>query len=215
MASLFDTLQANAFRSGIRTRTKQSRDWFQKNVQGLQISRQKLLSDTALDKTTTNLRGSMYMYFYDPKHKATLPYYDRFPLTIMVDGAPGGFYGLNLHYLNYNTRAKFLDDLMAFGPAKSTESSRLTQLRYNLISGVRKFKEFRPCFKHYLGTNVRSAFSRVPMTDWEIAIFLPVEQFQKKGKTAIWNESAKIARSTGGISIKNTKAYYMRNRKKK
>jgi hypothetical protein len=53
------------------------------------------------------------------------------------------------------------------------------------------------------------------MTDWEIAIFLPVEQFQKKGKTAIWNESAKIARSTGGISIKNTKAYYMRNRKKK
>jgi hypothetical protein len=32
------------------------------------------------------------------------------------------------------------------------------------------------------------------MTDWEIAIFLPVEQFQKKGKEAIWTDSLKIAR---------------------
>ena len=136
----------------------------------------------------------MYMYFYDPKHKATLPYYDRFPLTIMVDGAPGGFYGLNLHYLNYNVRAKFLDDLMAFGPAQAKESSRLTKLRYNLISSVRKYKEFKPCFKHYLGKHVVSQFSRVPMTDWEIAIFLPVEQFRKKGKESVWQESLKIAR---------------------
>ena len=138
--------------------------------------------------------GNMYMYFYDPKHKLTLPYYDRFPLTIMVDGAKGGFYGLNLHYLNYNTRAKFLDDLMAFGPALPNESSRLTKLRYNLLSGVQKFKEFKPCFKHYLGEHVKSQFSLVPMTDWEIAIFLPVEQFKKKSKTSVWNESLKIAR---------------------
>ena len=194
MASLFDTLQANAFRAGIRTRTTQSRDWFQKNVTKLQVNRQSILSDSRLDRTSTNIRGNMYMYFYDPKHKQTLPYYDRFPLTIMVDGAKGGFYGLNLHYLNYNTRAKFLDDLMAFGPATPNESSRLTKLRYNLLSGVQKFKEFKPCFKHYLGEHVKSQFSKVPMTDWEIAIFLPVEQFKKKSKTSVWNESLKIAR---------------------
>tara|TARA_B100000575_G_scaffold294348_1_gene309691 strand:+ start:4050 stop:4640 length:591 start_codon:yes stop_codon:yes gene_type:complete len=194
MASLFDTLQANAFRAGIRTRTAQSRDWFQKNVTKLKVNRQAILSDSRLDRTATNIRGNMYMYFYDPKHKATLPYYDRFPLTIMVDGAKGGFYGLNLHYLNYNTRAKFLDDLMAFGPATPNESSRLTKLRYNLLSGVQKFKEFKPCFKHYLGEHVKSQFSKVPMTDWEIAIFLPVEQFKKKSKTAVWKESLKIAR---------------------
>ena len=194
MASLFDTLQANAFRAGVQARTKQSRDWFKKEVQGLSISRQKVLGDSALDRTTTNLRGSMYMYFYDPKHKETLPYYDRFPLTIMVDAAPGGFYGLNLHYLNYNTRARFLDELMALGPEKSTESSRLTKIRYNLLSGVQKFKEFKPCFKHYLGAHVKSQFARVPMTDWESAIFLPVEQFKKKSKGSVWNESLKIAR---------------------
>ena len=195
MASLFDTLQANAFRAGITARTKASREWFQNKVGELgSVNRTALLKDTALKPTSTELAGSMYMYFYDPKHKETLPYYDRFPLTIMVDAAPGGFYGLNLHYLNYNTRARFLDELMSLGPEKSTESTRLTKIRYNLLSGVQKFKEFKPCFKHYLGAHVKSQFARVPMTDWEIAIFLPVEQFKKKSKGSVWNESLKIAR---------------------
>jgi hypothetical protein len=32
MASLFDTLQANAQRAGIKSRTEQSRNWFRKKV---------------------------------------------------------------------------------------------------------------------------------------------------------------------------------------
>ena len=196
MASLFDKLQAQAFRAGVTARTKQSQKWFQNKLKDLQVpSRKSLLKDTALDHTTRNIRGNMYMYFYDPKHKETLPYYDRFPLTIIVDGAPGGFYGLNLHYLNYGVRARFLDDLMGLAPKNIKDDTRLRKLRYNLLSGVRKYKEFKPCFKHYLGKHVKSQFSRVPMTDWEIAIFLPVEQFKKSSKTSVWNDSLKIARS--------------------
>ena len=51
MASLFDTLQANAFRAGIKARTRASRKWFSTNVKNLQVSRSALLRDTAL-KTT-------------------------------------------------------------------------------------------------------------------------------------------------------------------
>ena len=196
MASLFDTLQAQAQRAGITSRTTRSRKWFEKKVQELAVpSRRSLLKDDALERTSREIRGNMYMYFYDPKYKETLPYYDRFPLTIMIDPAPGGFYGLNLHYLNYGVRARFLDELMSLAPNNVKENTRLTKLRYNLLQGVRKYKEFKPCFKHYLGKHVVSQFSRVPMTDWEIAIFLPVEQFKKKSKASIWNESLKIARS--------------------
>jgi hypothetical protein len=196
MASLFDQLQAQAFRAGITARTKRSRNWFQKKVQELQMpSRQALLRDSALERTTRNIRGNMYMYFYDPKHKETLPYYDRFPLTIMVDTAPKGFYGLNLHYLNYGVRARFLDELMGLAPKNVKDTTRLIKLRYDLLQSVRKYKEFKPCFKHYLGEHVASRIARVPMTDWEIAIFLPVEQFKKKSKTSVWQESLKIARS--------------------
>ena len=196
MASLFDQLQAQAFRAGITARTKRSRNWFQKKVQELQMpSRQALLRDSALERTKRNIRGNMYMYFYDQKHKETLPYYDRFPLTIMVDTAPKGFYGLNLHYLNYGVRARFLDELMGLAPKNVKDTTRLIKLRYDLLQSVRKYKEFKPCFKHYLGEHVASRIARVPMTDWEIAIFLPVEQFKKKSKTSVWQESLKIARS--------------------
>jgi len=196
MASLFDTLQAGAQRAGVQARTKDSQKWFRKKAQELVMpNRKALLKDDALERTGRNIRGNMYMYFYDPKFKETLPYYDRFPLTIMIDPAPGGFYGLNLHYLNYPVRARFLDELMNLAPNNVKDTTRLVKLRYDLLQSVKKYKEFKPCFKHYLGKHVVSQFSRVPMTDWEIAIFLPVEQFKKKSKTSIWNESLKIARS--------------------
>lgn len=196
MASLFDTLQANAFRAGIQARTKDSQKWFQGKLQDMTMpSRQKLLRDPALETTERNLVGSMYMYFYDPKHKKTLPYYDRFPLTIMVQEAKDGFHGLNLHYLNYNTRAAFLDELMGLAPNKLQNDTRLRKLRYELLQKARKYKEFKPCFKHYLTKHVKTKLTRVPMTEWEIAIFLPVEQFRKANKNTVWKDSTRIARS--------------------
>lgn len=197
MASLFDTLQANAFRSGVQARTKASRKWFEKNVEKLKMpSRNALLKDSALDPVSKQIAGNMYMYFYDPKHKKTLPYYDRFPLTIMLQPVKGGFQGLNLHYLQPDIRAKFLDELMKLAPSKVGNNSRLTKLRYDLLQSTRKYKEFRPCFKTYLTSQVASRMVRVPMTEWEIAVFLPTEQFKKSGKQNVWKDSLKIARQS-------------------
>ena len=193
MASLFDTLQAQAFRAGVQARTKESLKWFEKNVQNLKRpSRNSLLNDPALEKESKSVIGSMYMYIYDPKLKKQLPYYDRFPLTIMVSDAPGGFYGINLHYLNYKPRALFLDALLDLAPKKPTNEDRLTKLNYDLLKGAARYKEFKPCFKHYLAKHVKSQFVRVPITEWEIAVFLPVEQFYKQSKSNVWTESDKI-----------------------
>ena len=138
----------------------------------------------------------MYMYIYDPKGKQELPYYDRFPLTIMIEGYKDGFLGLNLHYLRPDIRAKFLEELMKLAPGRVKDNTRLLKARYSLLQSTRKFKEFRPCLKRYLGNQIRSRLVRVPMTEWEIAIFLPTEQFVKQQKGAIWNESIRIARKT-------------------
>ena len=195
MASLFDTLQAGAQRAGVTARTKKSREWFQAKVKELgSVNRKALSRDDALEPTNREIVGSMYMYFYDPKTKETLPYYDRFPLIIMVEQAKGGFYGLNLHYLRPDIRAEFLDELMKLAPKKATDKSRITRMKYDLLKGVQKYKEFKPCFKHYLTGHIKSKMVRVPMTDWEIAIFLPTEQFTKASKTKVWQESLKIAK---------------------
>ena len=78
------------------------------------MNRDKLLRDDALELkskpvTRTGPQGNMYMFFYDPKYKETLPYYDGFPLIIMLGPAKGGFMGLNLHYLPPAVRARLLD----------------------------------------------------------------------------------------------------------
>ena len=192
MASLFDTLQAQAFRAGVAPRSKESLAWFQNNVKKLgDVNQRKLLRDPALDATKNPKPGDMMMYFYDPKFKQELPYYDRFPLTLLVEPAKGGFYGLNLHYLSPGVRARFLDELMALAPKNMTDTSRLTRMRYSLLKGVKKYKEFKPCFKHYLMDHVESQIVRVPMTDWQIAIFLPTEQFKKVKAQSVWRYSRK------------------------
>ena len=192
MASLFDTLQAQAFRAGVTPRSKESLAWFQNNVKKLgDVNQRKLLKDPALDATKNPKPGDLMMYFYDPKFKQELPYYDRFPLTLLVQPAKGGFHGLNLHYLSPGVRARFLDELMELAPKNMTDTSRLTRMRYNLLKGVTKYKEFKPCFKHYLMDHVESQIVRVPMTEWQIAIFLPTEQFKKVKAQSVWRYSRK------------------------
>ena len=197
MASLLYRLEQEAFRAGIQARTDDARDWFRAKVKQLgKINRQQLLRDEALIRKSRTMMGHMYMYFYDPKHRETLPYYDAFPLTIMVERAPGGFYGLNLHYLKPNTRAIFLDKLTdTLTNDKYDETTRF-RARYNLLSSVRKFKEFQPCFKHYLSSQIDSKIVLVQPPEWEIAIFLPTEQFVKAKKTQVWQKSAKTIRGT-------------------
>lgn len=192
MASLFDTLQAKAFRAGVTPRSKESMAWFKNNVKKLaDVNQRSLLKDPALDATKNPKPGDMMMYFYDPKFKEELPYYDRFPLTLLVQPAKGGFHGLNLHYLAPGVRARFLDELMELAPKNMNDTSRLVRLRYNLLKGAAKYKEFKPCFKHYLMDHVESQIVRVPMTEWEIAIFLPTEQFKKVKAQSVWRYSRK------------------------
>lgn len=197
MASLFDTLQLGAIRSGVTLRTKESKKWFREKIDGMKKpSRAALLRDSALEPSQREMIGNMYMYMYDPKTKKELPYYDRFPLVIMIEKYKDGFLGLNLHYLRPDIRAKFLDELMRLAPGKVKSNSRLLKAKYSLLQSTRKYKEFRPCIKRYLGSQIRSKVVRVPMTEWEIAIFLPTDQFVKASKTEVWNESIKIARKT-------------------
>lgn len=191
MASLFHTLEVEAYRSGIKARTKEARTWWKDKSKELKgYSRNKLLKDDALAGPVSRPRpGDMYMYFYDPKHAKTLPYYDMFPMVIMVDKAPGGFYGLNLHYLSPMVRAKFLDKLMEIANSKRMDDNTRLKISYDLLKGVQKYKEFRPCFKHYLTKHIQGKPVKINAPEWEIAIFLPVEQFAKKNKTHVWGNS--------------------------
>lgn len=195
MSNLFQKLEIEAFRKGITPRSKESMAWFRNKAQKLRPSRRDLLRDESLTLKNRPRVGDMFMYFYDPKTKDTLPYYDRFPLTILVDRAPKGFYGLNLHYLPLDVRAKFLDALLDNLNNKRYDESTRFRLSYEMLKGASKLRAFRPCFKRYLSAHVRSRFAKVEAPEWEIATFLPTADFEKASSTEVYRDSRRKMRA--------------------
>jgi hypothetical protein len=190
MSNLFQKLELAAFRKGITPRTAESQAWFQKQAGYLgRINNNALLKEPVLKTESEQIPGGMFMYFYDPKTKDTLPYYDKFPLTVIVGPAPGGFTGLNLHYLPMVLRAKLLDALMDITSDKKYDDNTKFNLSYNTLKKASKMRYFKPCFKRYLTANVKSRFARVPASEWEIATFLPTASFEKASKTTVWKDS--------------------------
>lgn len=188
--SLIQTLKTELAGSGIEARTRKSQDWFTKRVRGIRrINEVSFLRDPALVHKQRFFPGFMYHFTYDPKTKETLPYYDTFPLILAVQPAPGGFYGLNLHYLNPITRAIFLDKLTDIANNTRYDEKTRIKLNYDILNASRKFKEFAPCFKHYLTEHITSKLMMVPSSEWEIAIFLPTERFEGTNKRTVWRES--------------------------
>ena len=193
MSKLFQTLELAAFRKGITPRSAESRAWFRKQAAALgKVNRSQLMNEPELKLTGKQIPGGMFMFFYDPKTKDTLPYYDSFPLTIIVDKAPGGFTGLNLHYLPMVLRAKFLDALMEITDDKKYDDNTKFNMSYSMLKRASSMKYFKPCFKRYLIANVKSRFARVPAPEWEIATFLPTQDFQKSSVTAVWKDSRRM-----------------------
>ena len=194
MSNLFQTLEYEAFRSGINPRTKQAQDWFRKKAQQMRrVNRNELMRENELNLVNRQnpLIGSMNMFFYDPKGKDTLPFYDRFPLAIIVGPAPKGFYGLNLHYLPPILRAKLLDALLDITNNDKYDETTRFELSYKTLQGTSKMRYFKPCFKHYLTQHVKSRLARVSSPEWEIATFLPTASWEKSSAANVYREARK------------------------
>ncbi len=63
---------------------------------------------------------------------------------------------------------------------------------YGILKSAAKFKFFRPTFKQYLRGHVRSRFLYINPSEWDIALFLPVAQWEKKSQRQVWAASKKI-----------------------
>ena len=192
MSNIFQKLELAAFRNQITPRTKESREWFMNKAKTMRgINREALMKEEPLGSSGRRIIGSMQMFGYDPKHKDTLPYYDRFPLAIIVGPAEKGFYGLNLHYLPNVLRAKLLDALLDITNNNKYDESTRFQVSYKLLQASSKMKYFKPCYKHYLTAHVKSRLARVSAPEWEIATFLPTADFEKSSASNVYTQSRK------------------------
>ncbi len=146
---------------------------------------------------TRFLLGGLYFFYYDPKTKADLPYYDRFPLVLMLQRYPDGFLGLNLHYLPIKQRAALLKKLVDYGGVY-TDNNEIHRVRitYDILNTARRFKEFRPCLKKYLYTNLDSRILAVQPNEWEVATYPPIQQFRGAQPKQVWQDSLQEIRKS-------------------
>ena len=192
--SIFDKTRKQFLAQDITARTDQSRDWFLKNLRNINVSPNRILKDTTLIAKSRAMPGRMFQFVYDPKGKDTLPYYDKFPLILVVGPAPDGFYGLNLHYLQPLLRIRLFDKLMEYANNDKYDESTKLRISYQILNSVKSLKEFKPCFKHYLTKHVESRLMMIPSENWEIAVFLPTEKFKKATTKQVWSDSKRSIR---------------------
>ena len=133
--------------------------------------------------------GGLYYFYYDPKTKADIPYYDRFPLVLVLDIKTDGFLGLNLHYLPLRHRLDLLDKMMEYAILDGNNDVQRMTVTYDILNASRRFKEFKPCLKKYLFNYTQSQILAVQPNEWDIAAFLPIQQFRKASVNEVWQDS--------------------------
>lgn len=191
MASKLTTIAQQRSVLDYKMLSRESVLWLQGKMRtvGNPAKEAKMILGESHRKTSGVQKGQFYFYFYHAKHEDTLPYWDRFPLTLVLEKYDDGFLGLNMHYLPVMYRAAFMDKLMDY--AKYDRDGELERLKvtYSILEGAKRLKAFQPCLKRYLYGYMQSKPLLLETAEWETALFLPVERFQKARKDKVFTDS--------------------------
>lgn len=191
MADIFYNLLTKATSQNVANKVSQSRNWLMSKARNVSIRSSRSVISQADTKTRSlgnnnSFIGKMMLFQYQATTAEKLPYWDQFPLVFPFRVEGDGFYGINFHYLPYMQRARLLDALYKYATNEDddgniTDETRL-RITYEILMASSRSSLIKPCVKHYLNRGLRSQFAIVPPSEWEVALFLPLEQF-RKGKS--------------------------------
>ena len=182
MANILDPLVDK--QGGIR----KSAAWYRSNVASIadRVTARKLMNQGKLIGRPSV--GRLNMFFYDPKLKKTLPYYDTFPLVLPLEPIKGGFMGMNFHYLPPLLRFRLLQRMQRFADGGLNEKTKI-DATYDDVKGIGLVK---PTIKKYLYGHVRSQFLRIDFDEAALAVYLPVQQFKKAGTSRVYADRRRM-----------------------
>ena len=100
-----------------------------------------------------------------------------------------------MHYLPPKMRAQLMDALYSVSSDNNYDEQTTLSISYKILNSASNFRLFKPTVKMYLASQVRSRFIKINSSEWDTALFLPVQSFQKASNSKVWSDSRKIARS--------------------
>lgn len=183
----------------IEENTKKSTDWLVKNIIELTEGKSEALIREL--KRTSDVRvmpriGKFYMFSYLAKHRETLPYFDRFPLIIVLSINYKEKYmtGLNMHYLPLNMRGKLFKGILMFLNNKRWDETTRFKVSWKLLDSLSVSPFIQPAIKRYNFEQLRSRFIAIEEDEWDIALMLPTHIFKGIPITEVWADSIAIVR---------------------
>lgn len=194
--SELDKLYESKGEEGLKGSMDDSIKWFRKGLEEISDPKKPILNRRKEDSDPNRfitprelLPGSMCMFFYDPKTKDRLPYYDQFPLIFVIDVTAKGFTGINLHYIRPTLRLRLFEALRTRLSNRNYDERTRVLISYQTLRAASKYRFFKPCFKQYLSNHVISKMKWVHPTQWENSLMLPNESFVGLKNLTIWKIS--------------------------
>lgn len=188
MASLLERLDKES-PAQLQRRSKESLTWFRNRVRRIRTNSEQFYKQSDLQKSRRFLEGRMFTFFYDPKTKDKLPYYDTFPCVMIVETYGSGFLGLNLHYLPPRIRIRFLEKLFEYTNNEEFDETTRIRITWNLLSSVTKLRASRAAVKRYLYSHVEGSALLVEPKYWDIVSFLPTASFTGASMVDIYRDT--------------------------
>lgn len=160
----------------LRDMARKGRGWFRSKVAELRsvvVSPRKFITEEDVVRRLTV--GRVYIYRYLPKHMATLPIWDEYPLVLPFRATETGFIGINLHYLPCAYRAMLLDKLTRMNP-RVTDRKRMI-VSWSILEKMSRINVGEMATHQYLLSHIATPIRLIRVEDYAKMILLPVQKF--------------------------------------
>lgn len=195
MASqIFQNMLAAAKMQGQTVQHGKANQWFRDKALSLKkVQTANIVKDATDRHKNVMMPGNLYLFYYDPKHKDTLPYYDLWPIIFPLEIKKDRILGMNFHYLQPVLRAQLLDALWEYTSNTKMDETTKMKATYGILKNASRFNLVKPTLHWYLKDHIRSRFVKIYPQEWEFAMMLPADKFVKENRTTVWRDSRKKA----------------------
>ena len=194
----FETYRDELEAGKVTPRSDASREWFMEKVRSIgdgSVDRNAMLKSKSLKQAADTVAGKLYMFWYLPKHRETLPYYDKFPLVLPLETQGETLTALNLHYLPLDLRQGLFYSLLNRVSNEKYDESTYMKVTYNFLKNNGGLKAYKPCIKKYLARRIMGKIVNIPAQEWEIAVHLPTALWRKQNENYVHNRSREQIRN--------------------
>lgn len=126
--------------------------------------------------------GNLYFFKYDPKLKATLNMYDKYPMVFPIKLYNDGFLGVNMHYLPVGERKQFVKRVNEYKKTSDDDRVKVNMELFAMLEQSKRIYRMMPqAVKRYLLPHARSRFIRILPEEYDKAVQLKIDEWVIKG----------------------------------